>query len=73
MQTYYFSIKASYDECLKLYQPGNNAVVIIDEQGTKIQIPIKNLRPFVSPTGIRGRFRLQVSGANKLVSFEKMS
>jgi hypothetical protein len=58
---------------LKLYEPGNNSVVIIDEHNKKIQIPTKNLRPFVSPSGIRGRFRLQVDSSNKLVSFEKMS
>lgn len=72
MRTYYFSLKASYDQCLKLYEPGNNSVVIVDEQGTKIQIPAKNLRPFVSQAGLWGRFRLQVNSSNKLVSFEKM-
>jgi hypothetical protein len=73
MQTYFFTLSASYEYCLRLYEPGIYAVIIIDEKGKKVQIPSKNLRPFVGPNGIRGRFRLQVDNANQLLSFEKMS
>ena len=73
MQVYYFSIRLSYDECERLYLPGINAVILTDEQGKRVQIPTKNLRPFVSPLGIAGRFRLLVDQNNKLKSFEKMA
>ncbi|MDU0355186.1 DUF2835 family protein [Paraglaciecola aquimarina] len=44
-----------------------------DESGKRIQLPVLNLRPFVSPIGIKGRFRLIVDENNKLKSFEKIS
>ncbi len=73
MHIYYFSLALNYEECRALYSPKYNAVVVTEEQGKRIQIPAKNLRPFVSQTGIRGRFRIQVNNERKLLSLDKMS
>lgn len=73
MQTYYFSLSVSYDDCQVLYVPGNNAVIITDDNGKRIQLPSKNLRPFVSPFGLKGRFRLQTSRDNKIVNLQKIA
>lgn len=73
MHTYYFSLALSYEECRSLYLPKCNAVVVTEEQGKRIQIPAKNLRPFVSQTGLRGRFRLLINNEKKLVSLDKVS
>jgi hypothetical protein len=73
MYTYYFSLSLNYEQCQQLYLPGNNSVVIVEEQGKRIQIPTKNLRPFVSQTGLKGRFRLLINNDKKLVSLEKMN
>ena len=73
MLTYYFSVSLTYEECRVLYLPKNNAVVVIEERGKRIQIPAKNLRPFISQTGLRGRFRLQVSEDKKLLSLDRVS
>ena len=43
------------------------------ESGESIQIPTKNLRPFVTKAGIKGRFRLLIDENNKLKSFEKIA
>ncbi|MBD3584487.1 DUF2835 domain-containing protein [Salinimonas sp. HHU 13199] len=70
---YFFSLAADYQECEKLYRgPGVN-IVLTAESGHRVQVPCHSLRPFVTSSGIRGRFRLTVNEANKLVRFEKIS
>lgn len=73
MQSYFFNIKLSYEACQRLYIPGINAIVVTDDNGKRIQLPTKNLRPFVSPLGINGRFRLQVSQQNKILNLDKIT
>ena len=72
MHTYYFSLSLTYEQCEVLYLPSYNAVVVIEDGGKRIQIPSKNLRPFVTQTGIKGRFRLQISQQKKLLSLHKI-
>lgn len=73
MTTYYFTLKASYDMCEKLYFTGSNAVVLRAESGHTVQIPTVNLRPFVTRSGLNGRFRLIINDKNKVESFEKVT
>ncbi|GAB5382300.1 MAG: hypothetical protein Alis3KO_37590 [Aliiglaciecola sp.] len=73
MKTFYFSINATYDYCEKLYFTGNNAVIVKAESGENVQIPSLNLRPFVTRSGLNGRFRLIINEQNKVESFEKIN
>ncbi|WP_299074366.1 DUF2835 family protein [uncultured Paraglaciecola sp.] len=73
MQTFYFTLAHKYEFCEQLYYPGINTVVMRAENGKRIQLPVKNLRPHVSPIGINGRFRLIIDDDNKIVSFEKIA
>ncbi|MFT2090839.1 DUF2835 domain-containing protein [Paraglaciecola sp. 2405UD69-4] len=73
MQAFYFSLSLTYDECESLYQPGINTVVMTAENGKRIQLPTKNLRPHVTRSGIKGRYRLIIDNNSKFKSFEKMA
>lgn len=73
MQTFYFTLSLNYDYCEQLYFPGINTVIVQADNGKRIQLPVKNLRPHVSPIGIKGRFRLMIDENNKIKSFEKMT
>lgn len=73
MQTFYFTLSLKYDLCERLYVPGINSVIIKDDNGKRIQLPVRNLRPHVSPIGIKGRFRLMIDENNKIMSFEKIT
>ncbi len=73
MNSYFFRLKISYLECEALYSPGINTCLIVSEKGEKVQIPVKNLRPYVTKTGILGRFRLVTDENNKIKSFEKIA
>jgi hypothetical protein len=71
-RSYFFSVKLSYTECQNLYQPGIFSATLRADSGERVQIPVKNLRPFVSSEGIRGRFRLLVDENYKLLTFDKI-
>lgn len=73
MQTFYFTLSLKYELCERLYAPGINTAVMKAEDGKRIQIPVINLRPHVSPIGINGRFRLVIDSNNKITSFEKIA
>lgn len=73
MQTFYFTLSLKYELCERLYVPGINSVVMQADNGKRIQLPVKNLRPYVSPIGIKGRFRLMIDDKNKIKSFEKIA
>lgn len=73
MQTYFFSLSVPYLQCEELYRTGNNAVVLTADNGTKVQIPTANLRPFIDRQGIKGRFRLVITDNKKVKSFEKIN
>jgi hypothetical protein len=71
MQSYYFTLSLPYDRCLYLYQPGKNSVIITSDCGKRVQLPVKNIRPFIQRHGLNGRFHLVINNDNKVVSFKK--
>ncbi|WP_100657357.1 DUF2835 family protein [Alteromonas flava] len=70
---YEISICVSYAECERLYMQGSNTVVVTTTTGLRVQLPTKNLRPFVGPKGIHARFKLVTTEQNKIVSFTQIS
>ena len=72
-KSYFFSLSLSYAECENLYVTGINSVVMTADSGERIQLPSKNLRPFVQKNGLKGRYRLVINDQNKVVSFEKIA
>ncbi|AEP29995.1 hypothetical protein GNIT_1886 [Glaciecola nitratireducens FR1064] len=48
-------------------------VVVTATTGERVQIPSIRLRPFVEPSGIKGKFCLTVNGENKIQSFERVT
>ena len=72
-KSYFFSLSLSYAECENLYITGINSVVVTADSGERVQLPSKNLRPFVQRSGLSGRFRLVVSDQQKVVSLDKIA
>lgn len=72
MNHYFFNLNINYLDCENLYSPTINTCLVTDVTGKRIQMPVMNLRPFVTKNGIQGRFRLTVDENNKLKSFEKI-
>lgn len=70
---YFFTLSLSYLDCEQLYAAGNHKALLMAETGERIQLPTKNLRPFVQSQGIQGRFRLIINDKNKIESFDKVT
>lgn len=61
-----FRINLGYQEFLSFYQGATQAVIVRDEQGVTIQLPAARLRPFVTTSGIQGRFELELDELHKV-------
>lgn len=73
MKTYFFNLNIRYTDCENLYLPDLSTCMMTADTGERVQLPTKNLRPFVTKTGVQGRFRLVIDANNKLKSFEKIA
>ena len=70
---YFFSLNASYHDCLRLYAGNKKHVVLTDEAGVKISLPIHNIKLFITPLGINGRFHLTLTEQQKIKDFIQIS
>lgn len=67
-----FSIKISSEEYLKSYQISGCLVSIVADDGRRLKLPAKHLRPYLTHTGILGRFELTFDGCS-LVSLKQLA
>lgn len=71
MKRLYFSLRISPEEYLAYYQGTGNVVLTRTEDGKKLQFPAKELRKFVSRSGIQGRFEITLNDEHKLVELRR--
>ncbi|PAR21460.1 DUF2835 domain-containing protein [Vibrio metoecus] len=70
MNYYFFSLNISYQTFVAHYSGVASSVVVITEQGLRLQLPATRLRPFLSQIGVKGRFRLTTDQNNRFVKLE---
>ncbi|MCA2018677.1 DUF2835 domain-containing protein [Vibrio tritonius] len=66
MNQYFFSLNISYQTFLNHYSGQASTVLVVTENGLRLQLPAARLRPYLSQLGIRGRFRLITDQNNKI-------
>lgn len=71
-RVYFFSIRVPYSQCEALYHTPQTSVILTDDHGVRVQVPVSRMRQFVSRTGITGRFRMIVDKSNKIRAFERV-
>ncbi|AWB67730.1 DUF2835 domain-containing protein [Saccharobesus litoralis] len=71
-QVYFFSLDVPPQQCEELYTGVHRTVTATAHNGLRVQIPIANLRRFVTQMGIKGVFRLITDDNNKIQSFERV-
>ncbi len=71
MKQYYFNLHISYQEFERVYRGSARAVLAVDDQGRRIQIPALRFMPFLNSGGISGRFVLSTDNNNKFLSLQK--
>lgn len=67
---YFFSLNISYQAFLSHYSGSASQVLVVTEQGLRLQLPASRFRPFLSQIGVKGRFRLTTDHNNKFVKLE---
>jgi len=72
MREYRFRIALSAERYLAYYQGVARGVVVTADDGTRVEFPAHELRPFVTRDGVYGRFVLRVDADNKLQSLRRL-
>jgi len=70
-QQFRFSIRISQEEFIRHYQGSANAVQVLSECGRRLRFPASRLRPFLTHSGISGRFLLTVDADNRFLDLKK--
>ncbi|MBL4829260.1 MAG: DUF2835 domain-containing protein [Aliivibrio sp.] len=66
-KNYFFSINISYQSYQSHYSGSANKVLVVTECGLKIQLPTSRFRPFITHSGIKGRFQLTTDRDNRFL------
>ena len=69
---FYFSLQISQQQYLQYYQGTANTVQVVSESGQKVKFPAIRLRPFLTHTGIHGRFRLTIDNNNRFIDLQRL-
>ncbi len=68
-----FNLDISQAEYLRYYRGSAQAVLVQAEDGRTVRLPAVNLRPFVSASGIKGRFEMSLDDSNHLLDIYRLS
>ncbi|MGF1689867.1 DUF2835 domain-containing protein [Photobacterium kagoshimensis] len=66
MNSFTFSVSISYQSFLNHYSGAASTVVVVTDNGLRLQLPASRFRPFLSQIGVKGRFRVEVNAQNKI-------
>jgi hypothetical protein len=55
----------------RYYKEGLGHIVVVADNGLRIQLELRRLVPFITSEGIRGRFRLVTDAQHRFISLEK--
>ncbi len=67
-----FKLNISAETFLHYYRGAARAVIVQAEDGRTIQLPAKNFRPFVTASGVSGRFELVLDANDKLIELRRL-
>jgi hypothetical protein len=68
-----FSIDLEYDEAHVFYTGAKNRVLVIANDGKKINLPWSMLQPFFAPSGVQGQFVIRYTDEGKMLELKKLS
>ena len=72
-QQFRFHLTVNQQEYIRYYQGAANNVRVVSECGRRLQFPASRLRPFITHTGISGRFQLTVDNENRFLNLQKIA
>lgn len=69
----HFRLAINADEASRYYRGTAHFVVVIADNGQKVQFPARVIRPFINQQGVSGYFSIQFDDDNKLIAIKKVS
>jgi len=68
-----FSLNLSAERYLSHYRGVAKSVLVVADDGRRIEFPASALRPFVNKHGVQGQFELVIDANNRLLSLERLN
>jgi NAD+--asparagine ADP-ribosyltransferase len=72
-QLFRFYLNLTADQYLRVYQGTAKRVLVIANDGQRIEFPAQNIKKFLTHDGISGRFEMELTSENKFVAIRKIS
>ncbi len=63
----------SANKTLSIYEGRVKYILVVTDDRLKLQLPASSFRPYVSETGIQGRFRVKTDPQHRLQKLEKIA
>jgi hypothetical protein len=67
-----FSMDLSADKTLAIYEGQVKYILVVTDDRLKLQLPASSFRPYVSGSGIQGRFRVETDARHRLQKLVKL-
>ncbi len=71
-QSFEFSPDLSAEKTLSIYEGRARHILVVTNEGLKLQFPASSFRPYVSEIGIQGQFRVKTDSRHRLQKLEKI-
>lgn len=72
MQAVVINLAISAEEYQRIYQGAVKDVLAVSVDGRRIRFPAMILRPYVTHTGIQGRFQIIFDAQNRFAGIERL-
>lgn len=72
MPRYVFNAKLVPEQVLAYYKQHVSSVIVVTDQGLKIQLEIRHFQPFFTHHGLDGRFVLDTDPSGRFIRLEKI-
>lgn len=72
MEVFYFALAIPRTHLLAYYQGHAQHILTVTDDGRRLQLPARTLRPFVTHAGLFGRFRAVVDSERRLLRLERV-
>ncbi|MGF1775996.1 DUF2835 domain-containing protein [Vibrio nomapromontoriensis] len=72
MNYYHFSMNIRYQAFIEHYAGHAANILVVTDNGLKLQLPAARFRPYLTQIGIKGRFRLTTDHNNKFLRLDSL-
>lgn len=69
----HFRLAINAEEASRYYSGKAHFVIVVADNGQKIQFPARYIRRFINQLGVRGYFSIQFDDDNKLIALNRIS